>query len=139
MRSIKVSNKIIGENQPTFVIAEAGVNHNGKIVNAKKLVDIAVEAGADAVKFQTFKSEGLVTAGTDSAGYAKKNTGRNIKQLEMIKSLELSYKDFITLKNASVVFDTGAYDKNDADDKQALPNGVKVMRGSVEAFYKLKW
>jgi len=99
MNSIKISNKHVGGNNPTFIIAEAGVNHNGKISLAKKLVDVAVNAGADAVKFQTFKSEGVVSAGVDSANYANKNIGKNVKQLDMIKSLELSYKDFEKLKS----------------------------------------
>ncbi len=99
MKTIKISNKLVGENQPTFIIAEAGVNHNGKLELAKRLVDVAVEAGADAVKFQTFKSEGVVTAGLNSADYAKKNIGKDVGQLEMIKSLELNYKDFVSLKN----------------------------------------
>lgn len=99
MKTIKISNKLVGENQPTFIIAEAGVNHNGKLEQAKRLVDVAVEAGADAVKFQTFKSEGVVTAGLNSADYAKKNIGKDVGQLEMIKSLELNYKDFVSLKN----------------------------------------
>lgn len=99
MKTIKISNKLVGENQPTFIIAEAGVNHNGKLELAKRLVDVAVEAGADAVKFQTFKSEGVVTAGLNSADYAKKNIGKDVGQLEMIKSLELNYEDFVSLKN----------------------------------------
>ncbi len=98
MKTIKISNKLVGENQPTFIIAEAGVNHNGKLELAKRLVDVAVEAGADAVKFQTFKSEGVVTAGLNSVDYAKKNIGKDVGQLEMIKSLELNYEDFVSLK-----------------------------------------
>ena len=58
---IKIGNKTIGEGNPVFVIAEAGVNHNGSLELAKKLIDAAKEAGADAVKFQTFTAENLVT------------------------------------------------------------------------------
>jgi N-acetylneuraminate synthase/N,N'-diacetyllegionaminate synthase len=99
MKKIHISNKFIGEDQPTFIIAEAGVNHNGKLELAKKLVDIAVKTGADAVKFQTFKTEGLVTADADSMSYAKKNIRKDLKQIELIKSLELPYDNFVTLKN----------------------------------------
>jgi len=99
MKDIRISNKIIGKNQPIFIIAEAGVNHNGKLEIAKKLVDVAVDAGADAVKFQTFKSKGVVTAGSDLADYAKKNIGKDIKQLELMNSLELNYRDFSILKD----------------------------------------
>jgi N-acetylneuraminate synthase/N,N'-diacetyllegionaminate synthase len=98
MRSIKISNKEIGENHPTFIIAEAGVNHNGQLDLAKKLIDIALDAGCDAVKFQTYKSEGVVTSDTDSADYVKKNLGNEISQLNLIKSYELKYSDFEELK-----------------------------------------
>jgi len=80
-----------------FIIAEAGVNHNGDINLAKKLIDIAVEAGADAVKFQTWKTENLVTKDAFTAMYQKENAKVN-NQYEMLKKLELSYDDFILLK-----------------------------------------
>ena len=72
-----------------FIIAEAGVNHNGSIELAYKLIDIAVEAGADAVKFQTFKAENLVTKSADKADYQKQTTDESESQFEMIKKLEL--------------------------------------------------
>lgn len=73
----------------TFIIAEAGVNHNGTLELAKKLVDVAVDAGADAVKFQTFKADKLVSGGAQKAEYQKKNTSSEESQYEMIKKLEL--------------------------------------------------
>ena len=72
-----------------FIIAEAGVNHNGSIVLAKKLIDVATEAGADAVKFQTFKAKNLVSKNAQKAQYQKKTTDANESQYEMIKKLEL--------------------------------------------------
>ncbi len=81
-----------------FIIAEAGVNHNGDINLAKKLIDEAVKAGADAVKFQTFKAENLVSKSAKKADYQVENTGNNESQYEMIKKLELSFDDFIGLK-----------------------------------------
>jgi len=75
-----------------FVIAEAGVNHNGSSEIAFQLVDAAVEAGADAVKFQTFKTENLVTKSADKAEYQKATTGVGESQYEMLKRLELSYE-----------------------------------------------
>ena len=81
-----------------FIIAEAGVNHNGDINLAKKLIDVAKEAGADAVKFQTFKAENLVSKSAKKADYQVENTGNNESQYEMIKKLELSFDDFIELK-----------------------------------------
>jgi len=98
MNHIKISDRTIGKNHPCFIVAEAGINHNGKLELAKKLIDEAVDAGVDAVKFQTFKSEGVVTDKGDTAAYAKKNIRKDIKQIEMIKSLELNYDDFKKLK-----------------------------------------
>lgn len=72
-----------------FIIAEAGVNHNGSLELAKKLIDVAVEAKADAVKFQTFKTENLVCKDTQKADYQKETTNTNESQFEMIKKLEL--------------------------------------------------
>lgn len=95
---IQLESKCIGDKQPCFIIAEAGINHNGKLRNAKKLVDAAVFAGADAVKFQTAKAEDVVIGTVRIADYAKKNIGKNTTQLAMIKKLELSYDDFIILK-----------------------------------------
>lgn len=73
-----------------FVIAEAGVNHNGRLDWAIKLVDAAAAAGADAIKFQTFKAEQVVTGRGLMAAYQKKNTGKSISQRAMLRSLELS-------------------------------------------------
>jgi len=72
-----------------FIIAEAGVNHNGSIKLAKKLIDAAVESGADAIKFQTFKAENLVSKNTEKAEYQKKTTDASESQFDMIKKLEL--------------------------------------------------
>jgi N-acetylneuraminate synthase len=73
----------------TLIIAEAGVNHNGSIEIAKKLIDAAVEAGVDYVKFQTFKAEKLVSKVAKKAAYQVENTGNDDSQFEMIKKLEL--------------------------------------------------
>lgn len=80
-----------------FIIAEAGVNHNGDINIAKKLVDKAKEAGVDAIKFQTFKADNLVTKQAPKAEYQKQATGDG-SQFEMLKKLELSLEDHIALK-----------------------------------------
>jgi len=95
---IHIGSKRIGEKLPCFVIAEAGVNHNGKLSLAKKLVDTASSAGADAVKFQTYKAEGVVTDDVGITAYAQKNIGKNMSQRQMIKRYELSFKEFIELK-----------------------------------------
>ncbi|MDK9694687.1 MAG: N-acetylneuraminate synthase [Sulfurimonas sp.] len=72
-----------------FIIAEAGVNHNGSVELAKKLIDVAVEAGVDAVKFQTFKAEKLVSKNAGKADYQKETTDKKESQFDMIKKLEL--------------------------------------------------
>ena len=74
----------------TLIIAEAGVNHNGSIDIAKKLIDVAAEAGVDYVKFQTFKAEKLVSKSAKKAAYQIENTGDSDGgQFEMLKKLEL--------------------------------------------------
>ena len=85
------------KNNSVFIIAEAGVNHNGSLKLAKKMVDVARLSGADAIKFQTFKAEDVVTKNTEMAEYQKKNVKKNETQLDMIKKLELSNQDFIEL------------------------------------------
>lgn len=74
----------------TFIIAEAGVNHNGSLETAKRLVDAAVLAGADAVKFQTFKAENLVCKNAEKAEYQLETTDKKESQFDMLKKLELT-------------------------------------------------
>jgi N,N'-diacetyllegionaminate synthase len=81
----------------TFIIAEAGVNHNGSLEMAFQLIDVAVAAGADAVKFQTFKAEKVIAVHAPKAGYQKETTGSDESQLEMVKKLELDETAHIQL------------------------------------------
>lgn len=81
-----------------FIIAEAGVNHNGSLDNAKRMVECAAEAGADAIKFQTFKAEALVCKNAQKAEYQKETTGNDESQFEMLKKLELTEEEYEELK-----------------------------------------
>jgi N,N'-diacetyllegionaminate synthase len=98
-----------------LIIAEAGVNHNGSLDRAKKLVEAAARAGADIVKFQTFVAENLVTANAAKADYQIKNEGNNTSQYEMLKALELSRDDHFELiehcKKHHITFFSTAFDE----------------------------
>ena len=81
-----------------LVIAEAGVNHNGSLDLAKELIDVAVDSGADIVKFQSFKASDLVTRNAKKADYQIINTRNNESQLKMLRALEISFEKQIELK-----------------------------------------
>jgi len=111
----------------TYIIAEAGVNHNGNIFLAKKLIDIAKNAGADAVKFQTFITKELLTKDAKKALYQKT---KESTQFEMIKKLELSFEDFIELKkycdNKGIEFLSTPFDLQSARFLNEL--GMKIFK-----------
>ncbi len=86
---IKIDNKIISYDSPVFVIAEAGINHNGRLDLALKLIDAAADAGADAVKFQTFRAEQVSVVLAKMADYQRLNTGKTESLLEMARKLEM--------------------------------------------------
>ena len=119
-----------------FIIAEAGVNHNGKLELAYKLVDAAVEAGADAVKFQTFKPEKVVSRFAAKAEYQKETTGLAESQLDMIKKLDLGYEAFVELKKycdkKGIVFLSSPFDLESIDFLDQLGLDIfKVPSGEI--------
>jgi len=102
-----------------FIIAEAGVNHNGSIELAKKLIDVAVDAGADAVKFQTFKAKNLVSKNAHKAEYQKETTDKKESQFDMLKKLELNlnaHNELIAYcKSKNILFLSTPFDHDSID------------------------
>lgn len=121
----------------TLIIAEAGVNHNGSIENAFKLIDAAIDAKVDYIKFQTFKAEKLVAKSAKKADYQKKNSGNeNDSQFEMLKKLELSHKDHQVLidycKTKGIKFFSTAFDLDSLDYlKEIGLSLVKIPSGEI--------
>ncbi len=120
----------------TYIIAEAGVNHNGDINIAHKLIDEAKKAGADCVKFQTFKAENLVTASAPKAEYQLKVTDSDESQFDMLKSLELKYDDYVKLiehcKRIDIDFMSTPYSFEDVDFLMKLNvDSFKIASGQL--------
>lgn len=118
-----------------FIIAEAGVNHNGSFELAKKLVDKAKEAGADAVKFQTFKTENIVTRNAKKADYQEANS-KGKTQFDMIKALELTFDEFKELKKycdeVGIMFLSTGFDIDSVEFLHSLNIGLwKIPSGEI--------
>ncbi len=136
MKTIQLGPHIIGSGHPCFIIAEAGVNHNGDPAKARELITSARESGADSVKFQTWVTENLVTRDAAMAEYQVKNTGRAESQFDMLKRLELSFDDFRSLKvfadGQGIQFLSTPDEETSADflDSLGAP-GFKIGSGEV--------
>ena len=123
-----------------LIIAEAGVNHNGSIEIAKQLIDKAVEAGVDIIKFQTFKSEKLVSKAAKQAEYQQRNIGKGDEgQLAMLKKLELSVDDHYELisycKARNIRFWSTAFDMDSVEFLHSLNMGLwKIPSGEITNF-----
>lgn len=94
---MRIGARAIGPGQPCYIIAEAGVNHNGRMDLAVELIDVAAATGVDAIKFQTFSADKIISPGTRKADYQSRNTGGQEDQLEMVRRLELGHDDFTEL------------------------------------------
>jgi N,N'-diacetyllegionaminate synthase len=118
-KTVNIGGVSIGLGHPVFIIAEAGVNHNGDIELAKRLVYEAKRVGADCVKFQTFKAERIITRDAPKANYQLQTTDPQESQFEMLRKLELSseaYRDLIALcKEEDIVFLSTPYNIEDVD------------------------
>ena len=116
---LEIAGRKVGPDSPCFIIAEAGVNHNGDLDLAHHLVDLAAESGADAVKFQTFKTERVISKGAPKAGYQLETTGSNESQFDMVKRLELPAEAFGQLmaysQERNILFLSSPFDEESAD------------------------
>jgi N-acetylneuraminate synthase/N,N'-diacetyllegionaminate synthase len=131
-----------------LIIAEAGVNHNGDIDKALKLVELASQAGADYIKFQTFKTELNISKKAKKAKYQEKNTGLSETQFEMVKKLELSFNDFVLIekkcKESNIGFMSTGFDIPSLDfldrfspEYYKIPSGELTNKPYLEHLGKL--
>jgi N-acetylneuraminate synthase/N,N'-diacetyllegionaminate synthase len=126
---MKIDDIDVGPSYLPFFIAEAGVNHNGDLEMAKELIDIAAQAGADAVKFQTFSADRLVTPDASKAEYQTETTGEG-SQYEMLKRYELDEEAHKTLfeycKQKDITFLSTPFDRESATMLKDL--GVSAIK-----------
>lgn len=143
MKSIKIENTTISSTNPCYVIAEAGVNHNGSLDFALDLVRKAKETGANCVKFQTFKAESVITKKAPKAKYQLEVTDPGESQFEMLKKLELSYDNYLSIikecKKQKITFLSTPYNEEDADflDKLGV-SAFKIASGQIVELSFLK-
>jgi N,N'-diacetyllegionaminate synthase len=134
--SIIIGQRRVGLGESCFIIAEAGVNHNGSLLMARELVDVAVEARADAVKFQTFKPEKVCSPAAPKATYQLQTTDTQESQLEMGKRLELPFEAFRELQSycisKNMLFLSTPFDYESADflEELRLP-AFKIPSGEI--------
>lgn len=119
----------------TLIIAEIGVNHNGDVSTAKKMIEVAKECGADIVKFQTFNTDALTSKFAKMAEYQKKNIGEEKSQKDMLKSLALSYDDFRELadycKKVGIMFLSTPFDIGSVHFLDSLQDIWKIPSGEI--------
>lgn len=144
MKEVRILDRAVGEGYPCFIIAEAGVNHNGSLQMAKRLIDVAKDAGADAVKFQTFSAESVVSKHAERAEYQKENTAIEESQYQMIKRLELTENEFEELSNHAkekeIIFLSSPFDKRSVDllEEIGVP-AYKIPSGEITNFSLIRY
>lgn len=137
MRSVQITPaRSIGPQHDVFFIAEAGVNHNGKLNQALRLIDAAVAAGADAVKFQTFRVDKLLTRTAPKASYQARTTDKGETQHEMLSRLQLSEEDhaklFAHCRDSGILFLSTPFEEESADYLTNLGvSALKIPSGEV--------
>jgi N-acetylneuraminate synthase/N,N'-diacetyllegionaminate synthase len=133
---MKIGDIDVGPSHPPFFIAEAGVNHNGNLDTAKELIDVAADAGADAVKFQTFSADRLVTPEASKAEYQTEKTGEG-SQYDMLKQYELDHESHEVLfeycKKKNIMFLSTPFDQKSANLLAELGvNAIKLGSGELD-------
>lgn len=132
MKKIKIGNRLVGEEEPCFIIAEAGSNHDGKLEQAKKLIDVAKEAGADAVKLQTYCAEKLYSRKTPTMKYLKKDklvkkdetVWDLIKKIEMPREWHKPLADYC--KEKELIFLSTPFDLEAVDELEGFVPAYKI-------------
>jgi N,N'-diacetyllegionaminate synthase len=142
-RTISIGARKVGSGEPCFVIAEAGVNHNGSFDLARELVDVAVGAGCDAVKFQTFKTEKVCSPVAPKATYQMQTTAADESQIEMVRKLELPFDAFRELhrysRDRGIIFLSTPFDYESADFLAELPvPAFKIPSGEITNLFFLE-
>ena len=139
---VSIGGRSVGSGESCFVVAEAGVNHNGSLALARELVDVAVDADCDAVKFQTFKAEKVCSPVAPKATYQQQTTGNEESQLEMGRKLELPFAAFRELyhycSSKGIPFLSTPFDYESADFLDELPvPAFKIPSGEITNIFFL--
>jgi len=126
----------------TIFIAEAGVNHNGSVAIAKKLIDVAKKANADFIKFQIFNTDNLAIKKSPLAEYQKKNIKKNVTQYDMLKKLELSYNQHSILikycKKRKINYLASVFDIESLNFLRKKSSSIKIPSGEITNYQLLK-
>ncbi len=135
-QEIKIQNYSIGISKPVFVIAEIGVNHNGDLELAMKAIESAKRAGADCVKFQTFKADQIALQDAPKAAYQLRTTPQSESQIQMLKKLELPFEAYLEIiklcKKLNIIFLSTPYNYSDVDFLESLDVlAYKIASGQV--------